>query len=133
MRFHSDRGGGDRSSRRHRRLAHFLPKAGRQIRGQNAAQAQFAQQRDDLACLSRCQCPDRCRYQQDLLGLNRPDAATIAMGNFPDFGPAINSRSAQGLRGVDAGAAANGLLRSGATLESRTDLRHCGLADQEFT
>jgi hypothetical protein len=66
----------------------------------------------------------------DLLGLNGPDAATAAMGNFktsPGYAWSLD----QGLRAVDAGAAASGMLRSGATLKAEQTFG-TGLADKEF-
>ena len=67
----------------------------------------------------------------NLLGLNGPDAATAAMGNFKTS-PGYQFSLDQGLRGVDAGAAASGLLRSGATLKAEQTFG-TGLADQEFS
>ena len=67
----------------------------------------------------------------DLLGLNGPDAATTAFGNF-HASPGYEWSMDQGLRAVDAGAAAKGLLRSGATLKAEQTFG-TGLADQEFT
>ena len=98
--------------------------------GQNAAQAQFAQQRDDLAPY-RDASTGSLQAQQDLLGLNGPGAASTAMGNF-QTSPGYQFSLDQGLRGVDAGAAASGLLRSGATLKAEQTFG-TGLADQEFT
>ena len=98
--------------------------------GQNAAQAQFAQQRNDLAPY-RDASTGSLQAQQDLLGLNGPDAATTAMGNF-QTSPGYQFSMDQGLRAVDAGAAAKGLLRSGATLKAEQTFG-TGLADQEFS
>jgi hypothetical protein len=67
----------------------------------------------------------------DILGLNGPDAATAAMGNF-QTSPGYQFSLDQGLRAVDAGAAAKGMLRSGATLKAEQTFG-TGLADQEFT
>jgi hypothetical protein len=66
----------------------------------------------------------------NLLGLNGPDAATAAMGNFRTS-PGYQFSLDQGLRAVDAGAAAKGMLRSGATLKGEQTFG-TGLADQEF-
>ena len=66
----------------------------------------------------------------NLLGLNGPDAATAAMGNF-QTSPGYQFSLDQGLRAVDAGAAAKGMLRSGATLKAEQTFG-TGLADQEF-
>jgi hypothetical protein len=67
----------------------------------------------------------------DLLGLNGPDAATRAMGNFT-ASPGYQWQLGQGLRAVDAGAAAQGMLRSGATLKAEQTYGQ-GLANQDFT
>jgi hypothetical protein len=67
----------------------------------------------------------------DLLGLNGPDAAAAARGNF-QASPGYQWSLDQGLRAVDAGAAAKGLLDSGATLKAEQTYG-TGLADQEFT
>jgi hypothetical protein len=97
---------------------------------QDAAQAQFQQQRADTA-------PWRTAGEQsltaniDLLGLNGPDAATTAMGNFTTS-PGYQFQLEQGLRAVDAGAAAQGMLRSGATLKAEQEYGQ-GLANQDFT
>ena len=53
------------------------------------------------------------------------------MGNF-QTSPGYQFSRDQGLRAVDAGAAASGLLRSGATLKAEQTFG-TGLADQEFT
>ena len=97
---------------------------------QDAAQAQFQQQRADTA-------PWRTAGEQsltantDLLGLNGPDAATAAMGRFTTS-PGYQFQLEQGLRAVDAGAAAQGMLRSGATLKAEQEYGQ-GLANQDFT
>jgi hypothetical protein len=67
----------------------------------------------------------------DLLGLNGPDAATAAMNNF-HTSPGYQFALDQGLRAVDAGAAAKGFARSGAALKAEQTFG-TGLADQEFT
>lgn len=66
----------------------------------------------------------------DLLGLNGQDAATAAMQRF-QTSPGYQWALDQGLRAVDAGAAAKGMLRSGATLKAEQQFGQ-GLADQEF-
>jgi len=66
----------------------------------------------------------------DLLGLNGPDAATAAMGNYRTS-PGYQWQMSEGLRGVDAGAAAKGMLRSGATLKAEQAFG-AGLADSDF-
>src|SRR5262252_2547198 len=68
--------------------------------------------------------------QQDLLGLNGPDAASAAMAKF-QTSPGYQWSLGQGLRAVDAGAAARGMLRSGAALKAEQTFG-TGLADQEF-
>jgi hypothetical protein len=67
----------------------------------------------------------------DLLGLNGPDAASTAMGNFQQS-PGYQWQLDQGLRAVDAGKASQGLLHSGATIKAE-ETYGSGLADQEFT
>ena len=68
--------------------------------------------------------------QQDLLGLNGPDAANAAMAKF-QTSPGYQWSLQQGLRATDAGAAARGILNSGATLKGEETFA-TGLADQEF-
>src|SRR5215472_6237074 len=68
--------------------------------------------------------------QQDLLGLNGPDAASAAMAKF-QTSPGYQWSVDQALRGVDRGAASIGLLRSGATIKAEQD-RANQLANQEF-
>jgi hypothetical protein len=97
---------------------------------QKLAQAQYQQQRADVA-------PWRDTGGQalgataDLLGLNGQDAANAAMGNFQQS-PGYQWSMDQGMRAVDAGAAARGMLRSGATLKAEQTFG-TGLADQEFS
>lgn len=67
----------------------------------------------------------------NLLGLNGPDAAKTAMGNF-QTSPGYQFSMDQGLRAVDAGAAASGFARSGAALKAEQTFG-TGLADQEFS
>jgi hypothetical protein len=62
--------------------------------------------------------------QADLLGLNGPDAASAAMAGY-------QFQMQQGLRAVDMGAAANEMLRSGATLKAEQTFGQ-GLADSDF-
>src|SRR5262252_1385492 len=68
--------------------------------------------------------------QQDLLGLNGQDAANAAMAKF-QTSPGYQWQLQQGLRATDMGAAARGMLRSGATLKAE-QAYGSGLADQEF-
>ena len=67
---------------------------------------------------------------QDLLGLNGPDAAKTAMDRF-QTSPGYQFQMEQGLRGIDAGAASKGILRSGATLKAEETFGQ-GLANQDF-
>ena len=96
---------------------------------QDAAQQQYQQQRTDVA-------PWRTTGAQalpataDLLGLNGPQAAQAAMGNF-QTSPGYQFQLEQGLRAVDAGAAAQGML-SGATLKAEQAFG-ADLANQDFT
>jgi hypothetical protein len=67
----------------------------------------------------------------DLSGANGADAATAAMGNFqksPGYAFALD----EGLRAVDAGAAARGMTRSGATIKAEEKYGQ-GLAAQDFS
>ena len=68
--------------------------------------------------------------QADLLGLNGPDAANAAMSKF-QTSPGYNFQLQQGLRAVDAGAAASGMLRSGATIKGEETFGQ-GLANTDF-
>ena len=68
---------------------------------------------------------------QDAAGLNGQPGYDAAMAGF-HTSPGYQFSLDQGLRAVDAGAAANGLLRSGATLKAEQTFG-TGLADQEFT
>ena len=97
---------------------------------QNQAQAQFAQEQANLAPF-RTAGQSALGVASDLSGANGPDAATAAMANF-QTSPGYQWDLSQGLRGVDAGAASQGMLRSGATLKAE-DTFSTGLADQEFT
>jgi hypothetical protein len=67
----------------------------------------------------------------DLSGANGPDAATAAMANF-QTSPGYQWQLGEGLRAVDAGAAAKGMLRSGATLKGEMEYGQ-GLASQDFS
>jgi hypothetical protein len=68
--------------------------------------------------------------EADLLGLNGPEAAAAAMQRF-QTSPGYQFQMEQGLRGVDAGAAAKEMLRSGATLKAE-DVFAQGLANSDF-
>jgi hypothetical protein len=67
----------------------------------------------------------------NLSGANGPDAATAAMADFRTS-PGYAWQLDQGLRAVDAGAAAQGFGRSGAVLKAEQAFG-TGLADKEFT
>jgi hypothetical protein len=90
----------------------------------------FEEQRNDLAPY-RTAGGTTLQDQQDLLGLNGQDAATAAMAKFQQS-PGYQWQLGQGLRAVDAGAAASGMLRSGATLKAEQTYGS-GLADQDFS
>lgn len=66
----------------------------------------------------------------NLLGLNGSDAANQAMSTF-QASPGYQYQLSQGLQAVDHGAAAGGLLRSGATLKAEQTLGD-NLANQDF-
>lgn len=67
----------------------------------------------------------------NLLGLNGTDAATSSMSNFTSS-PGYGYQVSEGLKAVDQGAAAKGLLRSGATLKAEETLGS-NLANQDFS
>ena len=97
---------------------------------QAQAQAQFAQEQANLAPF-RTAGGSALGVASDLSGANGPDAATAAMANF-QTSPGYQWDLSQGLRGVDAGAASQGMLRSGATLKAE-DTFSTGLAYQDYT
>jgi hypothetical protein len=66
----------------------------------------------------------------NLLGLNGQDAANTAMSTY-QTSPGYQFEMQQGLRGVDAGAASTGTLRSGATIKAEDTFAQ-GLADSDF-
>jgi hypothetical protein len=68
---------------------------------------------------------------QDAAGLNGQPGYDAALSAF-HTSPGYQFQLDQGLRAVDAGAAAKGLLRSGATLKAEQTFG-TGLADKEFT
>ncbi len=68
--------------------------------------------------------------QNALLGLGGPDAGAAAMATF-QASPGYAYQVQQGLKGVDAGAASRGMLRSGATLKAEETLGS-NLANQDF-
>jgi hypothetical protein len=98
-------------------------------RGQDMAQQQFQQQRQDLAPF-RDAATAPLQAQQDLLGLNGQPAADAAMANY-QTSPGYTWQMGEGLRAVDAGAAASGMLRSGAALKAEQTFGQ-GLANSDF-
>lgn len=94
------------------------------------AQAQYEQSRQDLLPYMTAG-QNALSPTQDLLGLNGQDAADAAMANFQSS-PGYQYQLDQGLRAVDAGAAAKGMLRSGATLKAEQTLGN-NLAAQDFS
>lgn len=66
----------------------------------------------------------------DLQGINGQPAADAAMSTFQKS-PGYDYRVSEGLRAVDAGAAASGMLRSGATIKAEETLGS-NLANQDF-
>ena len=97
--------------------------------GQKQAQQQYQQQRADLAPYREAGLAP-LEQQNALLGLSGPDAANAAMAQFTQS-PGYAWQLDQGLRAVDAGAAASGLLRSGAAIKAE-EAFGSGLAAQEF-
>jgi hypothetical protein len=97
--------------------------------GRNAALASEERARQDVAPW-RDQGVSALGVAGDLSGANGVEAAQKAMAGFqesPGYGYAVQ----QGLRAVDAGAAARGMLRSGATLKAEQTLGN-NLANQQF-
>ena len=70
------------------------------------------------------------QQQSDLLGLNGQPAADAAMSTFQQS-PGYQWQLGQGLRAVDASAASQGILRSGATIKGEETYGE-GLANQDF-
>ena len=94
-----------------------------------AQQAALAQARADLEPW-RTQGGNALTVTGNLSGANGPEAATTAMQDFYTS-PGYQWRLDEGARAVDAGAAARGMLRSGATLKAEQAYAQ-GLASQEF-
>jgi hypothetical protein len=94
---------------------------------QQAAAA--AQQREDFAPW-RTTGGTANTQAANLLGINGQPAADTAMQTFQSS-PGYAFQLEQGLRGVDAGAAAKGMLRSGATLKAEQTFGQ-GLANAGF-
>ena len=70
------------------------------------------------------------QQESDLLGLNGQPAADAAMSTYQQS-PGYQWQLGQGLRAVDAGAASQGMLRSGATLKAEQTFGQ-RLADTDF-
>lgn len=70
------------------------------------------------------------RALSDFAGLNGPDAANNAMAMY-HTSPGYEFARDEGLRGIDANAAARGMLRSGATEKAEIGYSE-GLANQDF-
>ena len=102
-------------------------------RGQDQAQAALQQGRDiatnQLSPWATTGQPAN-QQQSDLLGLNGQPAADAAMSTFQQS-PGYQWQLGQGLRAVDAGAASQGILRSGATIKGEETFGQ-GLANQDF-
>lgn len=96
----------------------------------NAVKGAASQARNDLAPW-RTTGQSALTATSDLLGLNGDEAADAAFGNFRTS-PGYQWQLDQGLRAIDAGAAARGLVRSGATLKAEMEYGQ-GLADREFS
>ncbi|HEY2616157.1 MAG TPA: hypothetical protein VGI78_02355 [Acetobacteraceae bacterium] len=103
---------------------------GKAQQGSQAAQQELQQQRQALMPWVNTG-GQALGATADLLGLNGPAAASAAMANFQQS-PGYQWQLQQGLRGVDAGAAAQGMLRSGATMKAEETYGQ-GLANQDFT
>ena len=114
-------------------LASSLSQKGAVAGGQssaNAAQgAALEQARNDLGPW-RTTGGNALGVAGDLSGANGVDAARAAQGNFLES-PGYQWQLGEGLRAIDAGAAAKGMLRSGATLKAEEAYGQ-GLAKQDF-
>jgi hypothetical protein len=97
--------------------------------GSAQAQQELAQQRQDLMPWVNTG-GQALGQTANLLGLNGQPAADAAMTTFQQS-PGYQWQLGQGLRAVDAGAAAQGMLRSGATLKAE-ETYGSGLANQTF-
>jgi len=95
-----------------------------------AQERQQAQTRADLAPFTQAGV-NALAPAQNLLGLNGQEAANTAMANFQSS-PGYGYQVSEGLKAVDTGAAARGLLRSGSTLAAEQKLG-ANLANQDFT
>jgi len=110
-------------------LAGSAMQSGAARAGQAQAQQQFQQQRNDLMPYREAGLGS-VQAQQDLLGLNGQPAADAAMANYQKS-PGYAWQFGEGLRAVDAGAAASGLTRSGAALKAEQTFGE-GLANSDF-
>ena len=98
--------------------------------GQAQAQRQFEMQRNDLGPYREAGLAP-LQAQQALLGLQGQPAADAAMAQFQQS-PGYAWQMAEGQRAVESSAAAQGLLRSGATLKALQE-RGQQLANQDFS
>lgn len=103
--------------------------AGGQSQANAAQQAALEQARTDLEPW-RTAGGNALGITADLSGANGLDAAQAAQANFLQS-PGYQWQLGEGLRAVDAGAAAKGLLRSGATIKAEEAYGQ-GLAKQDF-
>ena len=103
---------------------------GKASAGGAQAQQTLALQRADLAPY-RDTGANALGIAGDLSGANGPDAARAAQSDFIQS-PGYQWQLGEGLRAVDAGAAAKGMLRSGATIKGEEAYGQ-GLAKQDFT
>jgi len=97
--------------------------------GQAQAQRQFEMQRNDLGPYREAGLAP-LQAQQALLGLQGQPAADAAMAQFQQS-PGYQFQMDEGQRAVESSAAAQGLLRSGATLKALQE-RGQQLANQDF-
>lgn len=111
-------------------LAGSAMQSGATGKASKAAQDQWKQGREDLLPWQKAGQP-ALGATSDLLGLGGPDAANAAMQRF-QASPGYQYQVDQGLRAVDAGAAAKGFTRSGATLQAEQKLGS-DLANQDFS
>ena len=98
-------------------------------RGQDQAQAQYQQAREDLSPW-RTQGQNALLRTADLNGLNGAEARKAAMADFQSD-PGYQFQMAEGLRAIDKGAAAKGLLSTATTLKAEQAYGQ-GLANQSF-
>lgn len=96
----------------------------------NAEKEMYLQTRSDLMPYTEAGY-SATTQQQNLLGLNGQAAADAAMQTY-QTSPGYQWQLQQGLQAVDAGAAAKGMLRSGATLKAEQTYGQ-GLADSDFS